>query len=85
MINYTVALRMVRTDEAKKLRKAYEAHEIHHGFNEHRVAEPRTDGLANTLSTVQKDNLLLEVRYEQEGLASSGSLQSNRLDTRANY
>lgn len=63
MRNYTVALRMVRTDEAKKLRKAYEAHEVHHGFNEHRVAEPRTDGCINTLSTVQKDNLLLEVRY----------------------
>lgn len=85
MRNYTVALRMVRTDEAKKLRKAYEAHEVHHGFNEHRVAGPRTDGCINTLSTVQKDNLLLEVSYEQEGLASAGSLQSNRLDTRANY
>ena len=85
MRNYTAALRMVRTDEAKKPRKAYEAHEIHHGFNEHRVAETRTAGCINTLSTVQKDNLLLEVRYEQEGLASSGSLQSNRLDTRANY
>ena len=62
MRNYTVALRMVRTDEAKKLRKAYEAHEVHHGFNEHRQAEPRTDGCVNTLSTVQKDNLPLEVR-----------------------
>ena len=62
MRNYTVALRMVRTDEAKKLRKAYEAHEVHHGFNEHRQAEARTDGCVNTLSTVQKDNLPLEVR-----------------------
>lgn len=56
----TVALRMVRTEEGKKLRKAYEAHEVHHGFNEHREAEPRTDGLCNTISTVQKDNYLLE-------------------------
>ena len=59
-MNNTVALRMVRTEEGKKLRKAYEAHEVHHGFNEHREAEPRTDGLCNTISTVQKDNYLLE-------------------------
>lgn len=57
-----VALRMVRTEEGKKLRKAYEAHEIHHGFNEHRQAEPRTDGLCNTITTVQKDNHILEVQ-----------------------
>lgn len=63
-----VALRMVRTDEGKRLRKAYEAHEVHHGYNEHRKAEPRTDGLCNTLSTVQKDNYLLEVEDELESV-----------------
>lgn len=50
------ALRMVRTEEGKALRKQYENHEIHHGFNEYREPELRTDGVANTLSTVQKDN-----------------------------
>lgn len=55
-----VALRMVRTEEGKALRKEYEAGKLHHGFNEHRTAEPRTDGVSNTLSTVQKDNMLLE-------------------------
>lgn len=59
-MNNTVALRMVRTEEGKKLRKAYEEHEVHHGFNEHREAEPRIDGLCNTITTVQKDNYLLE-------------------------
>lgn len=60
------ALRMVRTEEGKALRKQYENHEITHGFNEHRVAEPREDGCSNTLSTVQKDNMLLEtVRIKQ--------------------
>ena len=58
----TVALRMVRTEEGKRLRKAYEAGEVHHGFNEHREAEPRTDGVCNTITTVQKDNYLLEVK-----------------------
>ena len=70
------ALRMVRTEEGKRLRKAYEAHEVHHGYNEHREAEPRTDGNCNTISTVQKDNYLLEAksvccaergRYDENG------------------
>lgn len=56
------ALRMIRTEKGKKLRKAYENHEIHHGFNEHRQAEPREDGCANTLSTVLKDNHIVETQ-----------------------
>ena len=67
-------LRMVRTEEGKKLRKAYEAGEIHHGFNEHRTAEPRTDGVSNCITTVQKDNMLVECkvvaqrgRYTEDG------------------
>ena len=75
MKNYTVALRMVRTDEAKKLRKSYECHEVHHGFNEHRVAEPRTDGLVNTLSTVQKDNLLLDVQDSSNSMKGSKPME----------
>lgn len=62
----TKALRMVRTEEDKKLRKAYETGEIYHGFNEYREAEPREDGLCNTLTTVQKDNTLLEVSIVDE-------------------
>ena len=54
------SLRMVRTEEDKALRKAYENGEIHHGFNEHRTAEPRNDDVSNTITTVQKDNLILE-------------------------
>ena len=54
------ALRMVRTEEAKAVRKAYESGELHHGFNELRIPEPRTDGCSNTLSTVIKDNYIIE-------------------------
>lgn len=54
------ALRMVRTEEGKALRKDYERGNLHHGFNEYREAEPRQDGLSNTITTVQKDNLVLE-------------------------
>ena len=56
------ALRMVRTEEGKAVRKAYENHEVKHGYNEMRKAEPRDDGCSNTLSTVQKDNYILEPR-----------------------
>ena len=49
---------MVRTEQGKALRKQYENHEIHHGFNEHREPELRQDGVINTLSTVQKDNYI---------------------------
>ena len=60
MIVEANSIRMVRTEEGKALRKQYENHEIKHGFNEHRTIEPRQDGVSNTLSTVQKDNMLLE-------------------------
>ena len=52
------SIRMVRTEDGKALRKQYENHEIHHGFNEHREPELRKDGVINTLSTVQKDNYI---------------------------
>ena len=52
--------KMQRTEQGKSLRKAYESHEIKHGFNEFREPVARTDGMTNTISTVQKDNLLVE-------------------------
>ena len=58
MIIEANSIRMVRTEEGKALRKQYENHEIHHGFNEHREPELRKDGVTNTLSTVQKDNYI---------------------------
>jgi DNA (cytosine-5)-methyltransferase 3A len=55
-----VCLRAERTEKGRQLRKKYESHEIKHGFNEHRELQPRPDGKSNTLSTVQKDNLVAE-------------------------
>jgi DNA (cytosine-5)-methyltransferase 1 len=60
----TQSLRMVRTEEGKALRKAYESGEVHHGFNEYRTAEPRNDDVSNTITTVQKDNLILEIKNQ---------------------
>ena len=55
-----VCLRYERTEEAKRCRKAYEAHEIHHGYNELNELHPRPDGKTNTLTTVLKDNQIME-------------------------
>lgn len=51
-----VCLRYERSEEAKLCRKAYEAHEIYHGYNELNELHPRPDGKTNTLTTVLKDN-----------------------------
>jgi len=53
-------IRMVRTERGKMVRKQYESGELKHGFNEYREAELKTDGVSNTISTVQKDTLLCE-------------------------
>lgn len=58
------SLRMVRTEEGKALRKAYESGEFHHGFNEYRTSEPRNDDVSNTITTVQKDNMVLEIKNQ---------------------
>jgi DNA (cytosine-5)-methyltransferase 1 len=61
-----IPLRMVRTEEGKNIRKLYETGKIHHKFNEYREVELRTDGLINTITTVQKDNTLCEVSIINE-------------------
>ena len=66
IVDTPACLRYERTDEGKALRKQYEAHEIHHGFNEHRDLKPRTDDVSNTVSTVLKDNLVLISERERE-------------------
>lgn len=53
-------LRYERTEQAKACRKDYEAGRVHHGYHEMAEMHPRTDGKSNTLTTVQKDNMLIE-------------------------
>ena len=59
-------MRYVRSPEAKRLRKQYEAHEISHGYHEFSELHPRTDGKSNTLSTVLKDNPICEPVIEMD-------------------
>ena len=54
-------LRKVRTDYGKAIRKAYESGEVREKRSNMQQLEPRLDGLTNTLTTVQKDNYVLEM------------------------
>lgn len=49
-----------RTEYGKQIRKAYESGRIQESRHNMTELEPRQDGISNTLTTVQKDNLLLE-------------------------
>ena len=49
-----------RTEYGKQIRKAYESGQIQESRHNMTELEPRQDGVSNTLTTVQKDNLLLE-------------------------
>lgn len=53
-------LRPVRTEYGKEIRNAYENGEIQESRHNMTKLEPRTDGISNTITTVQKDNLLKE-------------------------
>lgn len=49
-----------RTEYGKQIRKAYESGAVQESRHNMTELEPRKDGISNTLTTVQKDNLLLE-------------------------
>ena len=49
-----------RTEYGKHIRKAYESGQIQESRHNMTELEPRKDNISNTLTTVQKDNLLLE-------------------------
>ena len=55
-------LRPKRTDYGKQIRKQYEAGEVEESRHNMTTLEPVFDGISNTISTVQKDNLLLDNR-----------------------
>ena len=56
-------LRAERTEYGKAIRKQYEKGEITEKIGNMREYNPRTDGVSNTLTTVQKDNYLFETNY----------------------
>lgn len=52
-----------RTQYGKECRKEYESHKLKEKRKNIQRLEPRTDGISNTITTVQKDNLLIEPKY----------------------
>ena len=56
-----------RTEYGKSIRKEYEKGNIKESRHNMTELEPRNDSISNTLTTVQKDNLLLEVCVKQVG------------------
>lgn len=53
-------LRPVRNEYGKKVRKDYESHRIRLPRSSIKRYEPRADGISNTVTSVQKDNYLIE-------------------------
>jgi DNA (cytosine-5)-methyltransferase 1 len=53
-------LRAERTEYGKTIRKQYEAGEVDEKIGNMREMKPRTDGVSNTITTVQKDNYVAE-------------------------
>ena len=49
-----------RTEYGKAIRKEYEAGNIQESRHNMTEMQPRTDGISNTITTVQKDNMLCE-------------------------
>lgn len=50
-----------RTDYGKAIRKDYESHMVYSKRKNMQQLEPRLDGITNTITTVLKDNLILEI------------------------
>lgn len=48
-----------RTEYGKKVRKEWESHKLIQQRKYMQQLEPRTDGVSNTITSVQKDNMLL--------------------------
>lgn len=59
------ALRPVRTEYGKKIRKQYESHQVTESRHNMTELQPRADGICNTLTTVLKDNYIMIV-FEEE-------------------
>ena len=60
-----------RTEFGKAIRKQYESHEIEMSRHDMTTMEPRTDGIANTLTSVQKDNYLAIPEATTKGYAEA--------------
>lgn len=70
-----------RTEYGKAIRKEYEAHEIQAPRKAVQRLEPRTDGKTNTITTVQKDNLIIQLNPSRESNGAQPYQQNRVYDT----
>jgi site-specific DNA-cytosine methylase len=52
-----------RTEYGKKMRKAYESGDVKMSRHDFQEMRPRTDGVSNTITSVEKDNYLAETSF----------------------
>lgn len=75
--NYVVEPQVLtpkRTEYGKQIRKYYESGLISESRHNMTSMEPRTDGISNTLTSVQKDNYVIEPKVIQIGnIVSTGN------------
>ena len=67
-------LKKKRTEYEKSVRKEYEAGNIKESRHNMTEMQPREDGISNTLTSVQKDNLLLEKKILSYSRDSNGEV-----------
>lgn len=67
LINEPNVLTPKRTEYGKQIRKEYESGTVKESRHNMTELEPRQDGISNTLTSVQKDNMLLEPTVQQIG------------------
>ena len=72
-------LRQERSEYGKQIRKAYDSGEVSGKWAAMKQWVPRTDGITNTLSTVQKDNYLVEPKIEVVGNYSPSGHDASRI------
>ena len=65
-------LRYERTEYGKLIRKQYEKGEIKEKIGNMRELKPREDGISNTITTVQKDNYIVEPKIICEQRCDEG-------------
>lgn len=63
----TILSKKTRTEYGKRIRKDYEAGKIKEQRKNMTQYEPRYDEICNTLTTVLKDNYILEISIDKEG------------------
>lgn len=73
-----------RTEYGKKVRKEYESGELKESRHNMQQLEPREDGVCNTITSVQKDNLIIEPKILSYTRDANGKVVDRHLKDVAN-